>query len=96
MERQRQPTIQPTVPDNSAILGEIYTDIVSMCKKNKYGCIGFWVILVMIISIVIAILWAECYLGGIFGSGCCQNTPGKKTLFRNGDARANGRRHENR
>ena len=26
--------------------------------------------------------------------GC--TTPGKKTLFRNGDARANGRRHENR
>ena len=23
------------------------------------------------------------------------DTPGKKTLFRNGDARANGRRHEN-
>ena len=24
------------------------------------------------------------------------DTPGKKTLFRNGDARTNGRRHENR
>ena len=27
---------------------------------------------------------------------CKNNTPGKKTLFRNGDARANGRHHENR
>ena len=69
MERQRQPTIQPTVPDTSTILGWAYTDIVSMCKKNKYGCFGFWMILVMIISIVIAILWADCYFGG---SECCQ------------------------
>ena len=69
MERQRQPTIQPTVPDSSTIPDEICTEIASMCKKNKYGCIGFWMILVMIISIVITILWAQCYFGG---SGCCQ------------------------